>query len=239
MHGNEVARMLGGSIAIYVVMAACGAGGGSPTAASGDGGGASSGAVGDGSGSGSLLDVLTDPVSEAQADPNQSGTRLKLNYYAGADGSKQVAASMHDTMLNVDCYFQTAVDGTTRCLPLGTATNYYSDANCTQPLAVVSTSAGTVTPQYVTAQIGLPSYPPPTATHYFPLGGKTSVGTGYQATLTYVAGDGGTCNTGAYVYECTAVTPSAWGCLEANSTVYAPSAETPPSAFVQATTQTE
>jgi hypothetical protein len=86
MRVYEVAKMVGGSIAIYIVMAACSAARG-PTnwAALSDGGQASTGG---GSGSGgtsggasrggsdgsdsegdgaSILDALTDPVSEAQA----------------------------------------------------------------------------------------------------------------------------------------------------------------------------
>src|SRR5260370_16789923 len=135
MRVNEVAKMLGGWMAIYVIMAACSAGSGrqvvaSSGAASGAGASGSLAASGSQSSSGlgvdgsqsesgrALVDALTDPVSSAMADATQSGTRLKVKYYAGADGSKQFFG-LHDSQLNVDCNFITAADGVSRSLPDG------------------------------------------------------------------------------------------------------------------------
>lgn len=88
MRAREAVQMLGGSILIYVIMAAC------------------SGAERPG-----LLGGTS--VSEAKADGNASGTRLKVKRYAGADGSS-LLVSLHDSQLNVDCGFSTAADG---CAP--------------------------------------------------------------------------------------------------------------------------
>ena len=236
MRANEVTKMLGGSIAIYVVMAACSAGS-VPQSATGDGGGSSSGSMGDGSGSGTVLDVLTDPVTEAQADPNQSGTRLKVNYYAGADGSKQTYGNMHDSMRKEDCYFQTASDGTTRCFPLPTPMSYYSDAACTLGLVLLSNCAGTLKPAYVSGAILPSTYPGPA--HLFPLGNATTVATAYQLSVIATAPDAGVCGSAGLVYTCVPVSASTWAATTANATVYAVGAEIPPSAFVQATLQAE
>jgi hypothetical protein len=156
MRAREAAKMLGGSIVVYVVIAACAASNGVNPGFSDDGGlegddsssgGSSGGGAGgqpeaDGSGSGSgnngpsIMDALTNPVPGASADPYQSGSRLEANYYAGADGSKQFM-TMHDTQLNVDCAFQGAADGVLRCIPTGQGifVGYYADSGCTPIVA--------------------------------------------------------------------------------------------------------
>ena len=101
MRMQETAKMIGGSIAVYVIMAACSASSGTIVPPQGDDGGqvggnsSSGGAASDGSGGGALadgargiLDAWTDPVTTASADTTQSGSRLKLQYYVGSDGSK-------------------------------------------------------------------------------------------------------------------------------------------------------
>jgi len=161
MNTKEGLKLVVGSVVVYVVMAACaGAGTMSPSdtsaggsssggvaSASGsssgndgsDGSGSSGGSTGDDSGGTSFLDALTDPVPAAQADTTQSGSRLKAKYYVGSDGSKEFAG-WHDSMLNVDCGFVPASDGTTRCMPAypGAALVelYFSDSGCTQALAL-------------------------------------------------------------------------------------------------------
>jgi hypothetical protein len=72
MATKESIKLVVGSIAVYVIMAACSAGGGSPrsspgldgSASSGSGSGGNSGSGSDGSG---VFDALTDPVTEAMA----------------------------------------------------------------------------------------------------------------------------------------------------------------------------
>ena len=141
MRVNEVVKLVGGAIAIYAVMAACSAASGPQGFASKDGGGGTGSSGGAGDGSGGILDALTDPTLEANADPSQSGTRLKLQYYAGSDGSKQTAG-MYDSMLHVPCAFGAASDGKVRCLPTPSLAvtiytqSYFADASCSQALGV-------------------------------------------------------------------------------------------------------
>jgi hypothetical protein len=153
MKAKEGLKLVFGSVVVYVVMAACASGGpGSPNGFGPDASGSSGGTGQDGSGSSGggtgpndssgagILDALTDPVPEAKADTNQSGSRLKAKYYVGSDGSKTFFG-MHDSMLNVDCYFQPATDGTTRCLPSYPAgaliSTFFYDSGCAVPLAYV------------------------------------------------------------------------------------------------------
>jgi hypothetical protein len=141
--------MLAGSLAIYAIMAACSAASGPSGHAAGEGGsGGGSGSSGSASGDGSsgILDALTDPVSEASADPYQSGSRLKAKYYAGADGSKQFLG-WHDATLDLDCTFQPTADGWVRCIPTwtgfgGNVTPYtaFSDSGCSQRVALAGGS---------------------------------------------------------------------------------------------------
>jgi hypothetical protein len=264
MHAKEGIKLIGGSIAVYLIMAACSAASGPLGSSSGDAGSghadgtastsggtggssAGGGTAGDGSGSGgagdgpSILDAITDPVSEAKADPNQSGTRLKVNYYAGTDGSTQPTGSMHDSMLNVDCYFSKASDGTMRCMPIATATtayaSYYTDAACTHPIALVSQCAGTTIPTQVIASIGSEG-----ATQTFALGSVTTASTVYYLAP---AADPTACSPGGvngYTYICTAYPASAWATVQTNSTIYgvgAPIQPPSPSTFVEATIQAE
>ena len=46
----------------------------------------------------------------------KSGTRLRLKYIAGEDGS-QLSVGLYDTKLGFDCEFVNAEDGKSRCLP--------------------------------------------------------------------------------------------------------------------------
>jgi hypothetical protein len=158
MRVNEVARLLGGSIAIYVVMAACSAASGPQGFTSKDGGGSGSSGGSAGDGAGGILDALTDPTPAANADPSQSGTRLKLQYYAGTDGSKQTAG-MFDSQLNVQCGFGKASDGKIRCLPVPSSSTvtastglFYVDASCTQALGI-SDSPCTTPPTVITTSV--------------------------------------------------------------------------------------
>ena len=213
MNVNEVGKLLGGSIVVYVVMAACSAAS-TPQFISTDGGGGSSGGA-TGDGSGGVLDALTDPVSSASADPNQSGTRLKLKYYAGADGSK-LAAGMHDSMLSLDCQFLTMSDGTLRCVPVaGEALieNDYSDAACSKPLGIAIGCTGSAA--YVYQESGCGVF------HIFPV-------TGAYSGTSYYSGTPSSCSG-----------PSPVSALPAGYGLVTYGAELPPSTFVQATVQTE
>ena len=239
MHAKDVAKLLGGSIAVYVVMAACSAAVGpqgfAPDAGSNGVASPRDGSSGGESGSGVSFDALTDPIPTASANPNQSGTRLKASYYAGADGSKQFA-SWHDSQRNEDCYFQTAADGTTRCMPIAAAASYFADSKCTQPLALIYCFQPQ--PKYLSSTYsGVPSAPP-AGVHLFQLGGAMAVTTIYEVT-SVVTADGGVCSSGQATYACTAQPPSTLSYLQSVASLYSVGPELQPDAFVQATMQTE
>ena len=138
---NSALKMIGGSITIYVAMAACSAGGGVATGFGSPGSSKPSGSSGSSGGT-----SVTNPVPTASADSTQSGSRLKAMYNVGSDGSK-VFASLHDSQLNVDCSFEGASDGSTRCLPSGAqAGGFFSDPQCSQSLGFAA--IGCVTPVY-------------------------------------------------------------------------------------------
>lgn len=158
MHVGTSLKSFAGAVAIYVIMAACssgpadtgylnpphGDGGG------GAGGGADSSAAADGV-SGSLLDALTDPVPDAKADSNTSGTRLKARRYVGEDGSSQFIG-WHDSQRGEECGFSTALDGTLRCLPQTAGTgDYFSDGNCTNAVKLALVFHGCEPPKYALA----------------------------------------------------------------------------------------
>ncbi|MFO0588813.1 MAG: hypothetical protein U0441_14785 [Polyangiaceae bacterium] len=86
------------------------------------------------------MDVLTDAVPDAAADP-VSGSRLKAKYRVGEDGSKSYLPYVwYDSQRKEDCGFALAADGKERCLPVGTYNAapgiYFSDAACSISLAL-------------------------------------------------------------------------------------------------------
>jgi hypothetical protein len=84
----------------------------------------------------SIVDALSDPVADAQADQAVSGTRLKARWYVSADGAKQFLG-WFDSQRQENCSFQVAADGKTRCLPTTVLTFFYFyDPECKRPLAV-------------------------------------------------------------------------------------------------------
>ncbi len=237
MRLRDVGLSLLGSAVVYVSMAACNAGGGSPSgvkpggaggngmggpvAAASGGGMGGSGSVTDGTGTSGgsagmdsgLFDALTDPVSTANADP-QSGTRLKATFRTGDDGSKEyVPGVWFDSMRNESCSFTTGADGKVRCLPAGAAGGVYSDSACTNQVVAVPT--GCTSPGYGammdTTNVCGPNGGP---THIYSLGAAQSPQTLYvmSGTTCYAAGPAGT----QYTY-------------------YAMGSEVPASSFVAAT----
>jgi hypothetical protein len=177
---RRVVEVAAGSVAVYVLVAACSAGGGTLASSASTTGGATSaggygGSVADGTagttGSGGLssvdaaldaiADAVVDPVPDAAADTNESGTRLRARYWTGSDGSRQFIG-WRDTGRNEDCAVGTASDGQLRCLPTlstgcsGTVATgmwagyVYSDASCTIPAVAVNAESAS-TVQYVTS----------------------------------------------------------------------------------------
>jgi hypothetical protein len=82
------------------------------------------------------MDDVIEPVPDAAAEPAQSGDRLKARWRVGSDGSREFAG-WYDSGRSENCSFQ-LVNGSMRCLPAygATASGYFSDASCTQPLFV-------------------------------------------------------------------------------------------------------
>ena len=137
---RRILELLFGASLIYTAMAACGGGGtqnggsagGHAHGGAGQGGSGHGGAAVGGSDGSGIMDALTDPVREADAEPS-SGTRLKAEYIESVDGARQyvliteapppyanvpVTQSVwFDSMRNEDCVFRLAADGKLRCLP--------------------------------------------------------------------------------------------------------------------------
>jgi hypothetical protein len=215
MQTREAVKLLGGSIAVYVIMAACSAADNGSTQGFGTmaDGGQQSGSSGGGSGGSGI----TNPVPKANADV--SGSRLKANYVGGADGSKQYTLSFHDTQRNEDCYFRSAADGTMRCVPSAGAVTlgYFSDAQCTQPIGFVSKGC---TAKYVTTTSTMGTCDSATSvTHLFNIGAPLASGTSAFA-------KSGT--------SCTSATASL-SSLALSYDSYTLGAEVSPSSFVQGT----
>jgi hypothetical protein len=79
---------------------------------------------------------------DGERTDHTSGTRLRVRYHAGADGSREFLG-FFDNQRNENCYFQKASDGLTRCLPSTKAVyfsyggGYYADAACSQRILPV------------------------------------------------------------------------------------------------------
>jgi hypothetical protein len=166
-------KFLSGSFATYVLMAACSATssvstprpsgiagalamgtggavtvGGAPAANEPDGsdmGRAGADVTRSGSG-GSMM--ITDPVPDASAEPAMDGGRLKAVYLVGSDGSRQWDYAWWDSARGEQCSFIAFSDGTTRCVPAGSASAIgFSDASCSVPLFATPVASCTA-PKY-------------------------------------------------------------------------------------------
>ena len=210
MRTTDVVKMTGGAMVVYTVMAACGSSGGGHFADALDGGA-------DAHHLDALVDSIVNPVGDAKADVNTSGSRLKARYYAGDDGSKQYAG-WRDTQRNEDCGFAVASDGLLHCMPSGAYVNgLFVDAGCSQALA--SAPKGCAAPAYSIAYDG-----------------STACASGRQRVYL-----GGAKFTAATVYAmsggtCTGSSSAPFG---ASIDLYFVGAEVPPSNFVSAVVQVE
>lgn len=125
----------GGSVVVYVLVAAC-AGHGKDDGVTGSNNGGASGPVDSGNltggkGNGSILD----PVPEAEAA--EDGSRLKVMRIASADGLKVPTGGVWDSQLNIECFRSMAEDGAFRCLPRlrMNILNLFADSGCTQAVS--------------------------------------------------------------------------------------------------------
>lgn len=107
-----------------------------------------------------------------------AGSRLK-RWVIVADDGTTVEEGLHDTGLDVDCYFRVASDGVLRCLPSragGSTDSYYGpfeDPDCSHPCVLVPHGDACSAPQYAlgTKQGACP-YDGTDRTHVFLLGEK-------------------------------------------------------------------
>lgn len=157
------------------LLASCAPDTSAPSGDAGDGGGGggdgngSGGGSGDGNGSGG-------PANGDDATASRSGTRIKLRYMTTPDGAK-IFQGVFDTQRNEECYFGTAADGQTRCLPTGIvfayAAGYFADASCTQPAAIFYGTCATP-PRYAVSSVDDPSCAGPARTKFFQVGALLS-----------------------------------------------------------------
>lgn len=171
----------------YLLIAAVGCGGSEPSKTSSGGGNqAGGGSQSQGGGSGATGGSGTVSRSESETQ-GLSGSRLKVTYLLGDDGSKSFT-SFFDSSRSEQCVFVNASDGAMRCLPLvgefASPYSFYADAACTVEYAVTSSNcAGT--PKYAVS----PGVECPTRWHLFALDGA---GMSVPATF-YALGSDGAC----------------------------------------------
>ena len=127
----EVAKLFAGSCVVYVVVAACSAYSGDDPATGGPPRGTDDGSTADTS--------ILNPVGNALAEGHKSGSRLKLRFYEGSDGSRQFI-NFWDSELKTYCWVTAGpktIDDKTRCLPPVLGTLVYSNDTCATPVAYV------------------------------------------------------------------------------------------------------
>ncbi len=192
---------------------ASGAAGGTRDASAGNGGTLRDGSSRDAAG---FVDAILHPIRDARADETASGTRLKAQYLAGSDGSRQWLG-WYDSQRGEACGFGVAEDGVTRCLP-GSSGGYvtgtsFADPGCTQEVVAVGSACGGSVPTYVTRLLSGACVPG--AAIY-------QIGASFVGATYYV-------KSGA---SCVSVS-------SAGSTLFYVGADVPPSSFVSAAKETE
>lgn len=129
-------------------------------------------------------------VADAQTSGATAGTRLRPIYTKtvtttsdGAQSTSTYQSGWFDTQRNEPCTFIGASDGTTRCLPTPVAIydysngSYFSDSNCTSPLAVTGHSnpaCGATTPPAPKYMMVAATVNGCSGTSIHPIGTKTS-----------------------------------------------------------------
>lgn len=163
---RKVLEWFGGSVVVYVLVAACAGSGalddtdeqvaGTPIDADGDGVPDGMDTDGDGmidqpmpAGDGGGMNTIINPVPEA--DAAEDGTRIVNRYRTTPGGLRTATSGFYDTEREEACQFLPTASGD-RCLPaapyetLNIQGLYFSDASCTVPLA--QSTYGCVTPRY-------------------------------------------------------------------------------------------
>ena len=156
---------------------------------------------------------LNPPEFDLFLDEQQGTGRLRQPALVDADGASELSATLFDSERGESCAFARAADGQTRCLPSGAGV-LFSDAGCTQSVAVAAPSCDTSAPHYAIALEGSACQ-----------GGISvhALGDSVSAPAVYALGADGSCIASA--------APGA--------TFYGIGAEVAPSEFVAATRTTE
>jgi hypothetical protein len=96
--------------------------------------------------------------TEGHGADTRSGSRLHLRHVVASSGESLGPLDVWDTKLGVACWFDTAEDGTTRCMPYETpGTPVYFDDQCTDPGVALSCAALAASPRYVRIDVTAPS----------------------------------------------------------------------------------
>jgi hypothetical protein len=117
----DVAKLFAGSCIVYFVVAACSAAYSEETPSPSSSGGPAP------------PTSPTAPVPNALAEGHKSGSRLKLRFYEGADGSKQFIDFFDAELKTICSNGGRTPDGKLRCLPSATGIMYFVDSGCTTP----------------------------------------------------------------------------------------------------------
>lgn len=94
-------------------------------------------------------DAHVDATSDAGVDPNDgahSGTRLKLTWYAFADGTRQWSGFYDAERKEYCSIFSSWADGKSYCVPNSNGNIVYANAGCTAKVAQVYQQPGCATP---------------------------------------------------------------------------------------------
>lgn len=75
-------------------------------------------------------------------------TRIRTRGVLGTDGTKQVFGWRDTQLAGEDCYFETAEDGKSRCLPGGLQSAGYNDAACSMPVLQLTPRCDQKVPSY-------------------------------------------------------------------------------------------
>jgi hypothetical protein len=133
------------------------------------------------------LDIAGADAMGGSGNPDYtSGSRIKQRVVSTSDGASGFAG-WYDSQLNLPCSFLLASDQQMRCVPLQASIYpYFSDANCTQKLSLVSTAGGCPAPTFAYDTSNLPScvtvngQPQSTVWHVYTLTGTYTGTTFYQ-----------------------------------------------------------
>ena len=88
-----------------------------------------------------------EPGSGGSSAPDASGSRIKLRYLKGEDGSRRFVG-FFDSQLGVACEWKRGTDLARHCLPVETARTRYVDSQCQVAIAVLPLTPECGTPVY-------------------------------------------------------------------------------------------